>query len=75
MLDTVDITSVGKSSQPPPDLERAVLIGDRRSLALRKKLMLKIVGDRLFFMVHCRIKLLELAGIRDSPKGLLPVAY
>jgi hypothetical protein len=32
-----------------PDLDLEVLIGDRRSLALRKNLMLKIVSDRLFF--------------------------
>ena len=50
-------------------------MGDRHSLAFRKNLMLKIVGDRLFFMVHCRIKLLELAGVRVRSKGLLPVAH
>ena len=37
--------------------------------------MLKIVGDRLFFVVHRRIKLLELAGVRDRFKGLLSVAH
>lgn len=37
--------------------------------------MLKIVGDRLFFVVHSRVKLLELADVRDRFKGLLSVAY
>jgi hypothetical protein len=38
-------------------------MGDRYSSVEREILMLKNIGDRPFFMVHHRIKLLEYAGV------------
>jgi hypothetical protein len=49
MLDTVDINSFEKGRYPPPDLDLAVLIGDRHSSALRKNLMLKTRGRSPMF--------------------------
>jgi hypothetical protein len=38
-------------------------MGDRYSSVEREILMLKLMGDRPYFMVHRRIKLLEYAGV------------
>jgi hypothetical protein len=49
--------------KPLDPLDVPILMGDRYSSVEREILMLKNIGDRPFFMVHRRIKLLEYAGV------------
>jgi hypothetical protein len=61
-LDTCWRDHFWEGVKPLDPLNRPILMGDRRSSVEREILMLKLMGDRPYFMVHRRIKLLEYAG-------------